>query len=370
LLLLTNEDYMHPNGQMPAYEWSFGDANPPVHAWAAWRVFEIDRQASGGRGDLSFLQRMYALNLMRIALELALYDDAFEEIASKFFEHFLHIARALTNIGEQHVGLWNEEDGFFYDVLNLPDGGMHELRLRSMVGLIPIFAVETIEPELLRRLPHFAQRLDMFLTRRVDLARLVSRWDKPGVGERRLLALLSKHRLTRVLRRMLDESEFLSDHGIRSLSRAHGMTPYVFERPGLRLSVGYEPAQSQTGLFGGNSNWRGPVWMPVNYLIIESLQRFHDYYGDDFTVEHPTGSGNHLTLKAVAHELSARLIRLFLKDEHGGRPIYGGVAQYRDDPHFADLILFHEYFHGDIGQGLGAAHQTGWTALIANLMQA
>jgi hypothetical protein len=429
LLLLTGEDYMHPNGQIPAYEWSFGDANPPVHAWAAWRVFEIEREAVGGRGDLSFLERMfhklilnfgwwvnrkdaqgrnvfqggflgldnisvfnrsdplptggyldqtdgtawmamYALNLMRIALELALYNDAFEEIASKFFEHFLRIARALTDIGEQGVGLWNEDDEFFYDVLNLPDGRIHELRLRSMVGLIPMFAVETIEPALFRRLPHFAKRLEVFLTRRTDLATLVSHWDEPGFGERRLLALLNGHRLRRVLYRLLDETEFLSDHGVRSLSRAHGEAPYVFEHQKVRLTVGYEPGESQTGLYGGNSNWRGPVWMPVNYLIIESLLRFHNYYGDDFKVEYPTGSGHHFSLKGVAQALAGRLTRLFLKDEQGNRPIYAGKPCFRDDPHFADLIWFHEYFHGDTGRGLGAAHQTGWTGLIAKLIHA
>jgi len=427
LLLLTNEDYMHPNGQIPAYEWAFGDANPPVHAWAAWRVFQIEREATGDRGDLSFLERifhklvlnfgwwvnrkdaqgrnmfqggflgldnisvfnrsdplptggyldqtdgtawmaMYALNLMRIALELALYNDAFEEIASKFFEHFLRIARALTDIGEQGVGLWNEEDGFFYDVLNLPDGRIRSLKLHSMVGLIPMFAVETIEPALLRRLPHFARRLEVFLSRRTDLALLVSRWDEPGQEQRRLLSLLSGPRLKRVLRRVLDETEFLSDHGVRSLSRTHAQAPYVFEHHGLKLSVGYEPAESQTGLYGGNSNWRGPVWMPVNYLIIESLLRFHDYFGNDFTVEYPTGSGRHLSLKEVARELAGRLTRLFLRDADGNRPIYAGQSCFRDDPHFRDLIWFHEFFDGDTGNGLGAAHQTGWTGLIAKLI--
>ncbi len=428
LLRLTSEDYMHPNGQIPAYEWAFGDANPPVHAWAAWRVFEIERNATGGKGDLSFLERMfhklilnfgwwvnrkdphgrdvfqggflgldniavfnrsetlptgghldqtdgtawmamYALNLMRIALELALYNDSFEEIAAKFFEHFLRIARAMTDIGERSVGLWNEEDSFYYDVLHLTDGQTHELRLRSMVGLIPLFAVEALEPELLHRLPHFAKRLDVLLTRRADLAKLVARWDHTGVGERRLLSLMPVHRLRKVLRRLLDEAEFLSPGGIRSMSRAHAESPYVFRHQGIEIAAGYEPAESETGLYGGNSNWRGPVWMPLNYLIIESLQKFHQYYGDDLKVEYPVGSNETLNLGDIAARLAARSTQLFLKDKHGARPIYGNYRRFSEDKHFQDLILFHEFFHGDTGQGLGAAHQTGWTGLVAKLLQ-
>ncbi|EWY37638.1 glucosidase [Skermanella stibiiresistens SB22] len=427
LLLLTSEDYMHPNGQIPAYEWAFGDVNPPVHAWAAWRVFEIERQANGGRGDRVFLERifhklmlnfawwvnrkdaqgrnvfqggflgldnigvfdrsrplptggfldqadgtawmaMFALKMMRIALELALEDDVFEDIASKFFEHFLYIAQALNNIGERGIGLWSESDKFFHDVLNLPDGTMHELKLRSMVGLTPLFAVETIEPDLLRRLPRFARRLDLFLNRRTDLASLVSRWDEPGVGERRLLSLLRGHRVKRLLVRMLDPEEFLSDHGIRSMSRAHAKEPYVFETEHQRISVGYEPGESQTYMFGGNSNWRGPVWFPMNYLLVEALERFHHYYGDDFLVECPTGSGTLMTLKQVAGEVSDRLTRLFLKDAEGRRPIHGDREVLQADPAFVDHVWFHEYFHGDTGAGLGASHQTGWTGLVANLL--
>jgi hypothetical protein len=428
LLLLTSENYMHPNGQIPAYEWAFGDVNPPVHGWAAWRVFQIERRVTGGRGDLVFLERifhklilnfswwvnrkdaqgrnvfqggflgldnigvfnrsealptggyldqtdgtawmaMYALNLMRIAIELAQHNNAFEDIATKFFEHFLYIARALTDIGEQDVGLWNEQDEFFYDVLNLPDGRMHQLRLRTIVGLIPMFAVETIEPASLKRLPNFSKRLEVFLTRRVDLAALVSRWDEPGLGERRLLSLLRGHRLKRLLARALDASEFLSDHGVRSLSAAHGRTPYVFEEGGRRFSVSYEPGEGETAAFGGNSNWRGPVWMPINYLIVESLEKFHHYYGDDFKVECPTGSGHFLTLLEIAQELSRRLTRLFLKGEDGHRPIFAGDERFRSDPHFKDMLWFHEYFHGDTGRGLGAAHQTGWTGLVAQLLR-
>jgi hypothetical protein len=428
LLLLASESYMHPNGQVPAYEWAFGDATPPVQAWAAWRVFEIERAATGGAGDRGFLERifhklllnfawwvnrkdahghnlfqggflgldnigvfdrsrplptggfldqtdgtawmaMFALNMMRIALELAQEDHVFEDIASKFFEHFLYIARALTDIGERGVGLWSESDQFFHDVLNLPDGRMHELKLRSMVGLTPLFAVETIEPELLARLPRFARRLRLFLDRRTDLASLVSRWNEPGLGERRLLSLLRGHRMKRLLVRMLDPAEFLSDHGVRSLSRAHANPPYTFATDGVRLTVGYEPGESQTEMFGGNSNWRGPVWLPVNFLLVEALDRFHHYYGDDFLVECPTGGGRLMTLRGIADEISGRLIRLFLKDASGRRPIYGGDERFQSDPGFADNLWFHEYFHGDTGAGLGASHQTGWTGLVANLLQ-
>jgi hypothetical protein len=266
------------------------------------------------------------------------------------------------------VGLWNEQDEFFYDVLNLPDGRMHDLKLRSMVGLTPMFAVETIEPETLRRLPRFAHRLRTFLQRRTDLAGLVSRWDEPGVGERRLLSLLRGHRMKRLLARMLDPAEFLSDHGIRSLSRAYADQPYVFESEGARISVGYEPGESNSAMFGGNSNWRGPVWMPLNFLLIESLERFHHYYGDDFLVEAPTGSGTKRTLLQIADDLRGRLTSLFLKDPSGGRPTNGDNARLQSDPHFQDCIWFHEYFHGDSGVGLGAAHQTGWTGLVANLL--
>ncbi|MCK8786646.1 glucosidase [Roseomonas sp. NAR14] len=428
LLLLLSEDYMHPNGQIPAYEWQFSDVNPPVHAWAAYRVFEIERETTGGKGDRAFLLRifnklmlnfawwvnrkdgkgrnvfqggflgldnigvfdrsrplpnggyldqadgtawmaMFSLNMMRIALELALEDDSFQDIASKFFEHFLYIAQALSNIGERGVGLWSEEDEFFHDVLNMPDGRMVELKLRSMVGLTPLFAVETIEPELLERLPRFAARLKQFLERRVDLASLVSRWNEPGLGERRLLSLLRGHRMKCLLQRMLDTNEFLSPYGIRSMSRAHAEKPYLFDSDGMRISVGYEPGESQTFMFGGNSNWRGPIWFPMNYLLVESLRRFHYYYGDEFVVECPTGSGVMMNLKEVSNELSRRLVSLFLKDGEGRRPIYGDVERMQSDPHFRDRILFHEYFHAETGKGLGASHQCGWTGLVARLIQ-
>jgi hypothetical protein len=430
LVLLTREWFMHPNGQLPAYEWGFGDVNPPVHAWATWRVFQIDRKQRGDCGDLAFLERvfhklmlnftwwvnrkdaqgrnifqggflgldnigvfdrsaplpnggfinqsdgtswmaMYCLNLMRIALELALHNPVYQDIATKFFEHFLHIAEAMTNIGgsEHGIGLWDEEDQFYYDELNLPDGHMIKLKVRSMVGLIPLFAVETLEPEVLEKVPDFHRRLQWFLNYRPDLAKLVSRWEEPGRGERRLLSLLRGHRMKRLLKRMLDESEFLSDYGVRGLSKQHAQAPYVFDCCGRPLRVAYEPGESMSGLFGGNSNWRGPIWFPVNYLLIESLQKFHHYYGDDFKVECPTGSGKFLTSNEVANELTRRLTRIFLRDEQGTRPVLAYHDKLHKDPHFRDYVLFHEYFHGDTGRGVGASHQTGWTGLVAKLLQ-
>jgi hypothetical protein len=430
LVLLTREWYMHPSGQLPAYEWAFGDVNPPVHAWATWRVFQIDRHQRGDCGDLAFLERvfhklmlnftwwvnrkdaqgrnifqggflgldnigvfdrssplptggfinqadgtawmaMYCLNLMRIALELALHNPVYEDIATKFFEHFLSIAGALSNIGGEGsgLGLWHEEDRFYYDELNLPDGRMVPLKVRSMVGLIPLFAVETLEPELLERLPGFALRLKWFLNYRPELASLVSRWEEPGRGERRLLSLLRGHRMKLILRRMLDESEFLSPHGVRALSQQHRDEPYTVWAGGVAHTVRYVPGESDTGLFGGNSNWRGPIWFPVNYLLIESLQKFHHYFGDDFTVECPTGSGTFLTIQGVADELSRRLASLFLRDGSGRRATFGNQEKLQTDRHFRDYLLFHEYFHGDSGEGLGASHQTGWTGLIAKLLQ-
>jgi hypothetical protein len=428
LILLTRAWYMHPNGQIPAYEWAFGDVNPPVHAWAAWRVFQIDRKQRGGRGDLAFLERvyhklmlnftwwvnrkdvlgrhvfqggflgldnigvfdrsaplptggyinqadgtgwmaMYCLNLMRIALELAQRDHVYEDIATKFFEHFLYIAKAMTDMAGQDIELWDEEDQFFYDELCLTDGTIVPLRVRSMVGLIPLFAVETLESDHLDHVPQFKARLEWFLNYRPDLANLVSRWHEPGLGDRRLLSLLRAHRMKALLRRMLDETEFLSDYGIRALSKAHEADPYVFEHQGHRLTVEYVPAESETGSFGGNSNWRGPIWFPVNYLLIESLQKFHHYYGDDFKVECPTGSGNMMTLEQVAEELGRRLIRIFMRDEQGRRAVFGDHPKLQDDPHFRDYPLFYEYFHGDSARGVGASHQTGWTGLVAKLLQ-
>jgi hypothetical protein len=432
LVLLAREWYMHPNGQLPAYEWALGDVNPPVHAWAAWRVFQIDRKQRGDGGDLAFLERvfhkltlnftwwvnrkdaegrnvfqggflgldnigvfdrsaqlptgghidqadgtswmaMYALNLMRIALELAQHNHVYEDIATKFFEHFLHIAEAMSHIGGEDgcvggLGLWDDHDEFFYDVLHLPDGSMQPLKVRSMVGLIPLFAVETLEPELLARVPEFAGRLEWFLNYRPDLARLVSHWNVEGRGKRRLLSLLRGRRMKRLLRRMLDENEFLSSYGVRAVSRVHADEPYRYHVNGVDLSVRYQPGESDSAVFGGNSNWRGPVWFPVNFLIIESLQKFHHYYGDDFKVECPTGSGTFLTLNQIANELALRLNRIFLLDRAGRRACYGDHPRLQSDPHFRDHILFYEYFHGDNGRGVGASHQTGWTGLVAKLL--
>ncbi|HKV44800.1 MAG TPA: glucosidase [bacterium] len=426
LILLLREWYMHPNGQLPAYEWAFGDVNPPVHAWAAWRVYKIARRITGV-ADRSFLERvflklllnftwwvnrkdvegrnvfqggflgldnigvfdrsqplpggghidqadgtawmgMYCLNMLAIALELARDDPAYEDVATKFLEHFLYIAGALNNIGGDGIAMWDETDEFFYDVLH-SGGRQEQLRVRSVVGIIPLLAVETIEPVLLEKLPDFRARLEWFLANRPQLAGLVSRWYEPGTGERRLFALARGHRMKRVLRRMLDPAEFLSDHGIRSVSRYHAAHPFVLEMEGTVRTCMYEPAESRTGLFGGNSNWRGPVWFPINFLIIEALQRFHHYYGDDFLVECPTGSGTKMTLWQVSQELSRRLTHIFLRGPDGHRPIFGGSEVLQTDPHWRDLLLFHEYFHGDSGAGLGASHQTGWTALVAKLLE-
>ena len=432
LLLLTREWYMHPNGQLPAYEWNFGDVNPPVHAWAAWRVFQIDRKQRGDCGDLGFLERvfhklmlnftwwvnrkdaagpkhlpgrlprpgqhrrlrpqrplptggfldqadgtswmaMYCLNLMRIALELALHNPVYEDIATKFFEHFLHIAEAMTNIGGDGsgVGLWDEAGRVLLrraEPARRPE--MIKLKVRSMVGLIPLFAVETLEPEMLAKLPDFKRRLKWFLNYRPDLANLVSRWEEPGRGERRLLSLLRGHRMKCLLRRMLDETEFLSDYGVRALSRQHRDQPYTFWAGGMAHAVSYLPAESDSGLFGGNSNWRGPIWLPVNFLIIESLQKFHHYYGDDFKVECPTGSGQLRTIDEVARgdqpPPDAHLPARRAGPAPGpGRPRQGCTTI----PQFRDYVLFHEYFHGDTGRGVGASHQTGWTGLVAKLLQ-
>jgi hypothetical protein len=426
LILLTREWYMHPNGQFPAYEWAFGDVNPPVHAWATWRVYQMD-QALTGRPDRGFLERvfhklllnftwwvnrkdadgrnifqggflgldniglfdrsaplptggtmnqadgtawmaMYSLNLLRISLELAIENKVYEDTATKFFEHFLYIAEAMTRMGGED-GLWDEQDGFFYDMLALPDERPLPLRVRSMVGLIPLFTVEVIEPDFFKQLPDFTRRLQWFLNYRPDLARLVSRWTEPASGERHLLSLLRGHRMKMLLRRMLDESEFLALHGVRAVSKIHATQPYVFEHGGHRFCISYEPGESSSGIFGGNSNWRGPVWMPVNYLLIESLRKFHLYYGQDFKIEHPVGSGAMLSLSEVAAELSARLCSLFLRGTDGRRPVLGDNRLAQEDPEFHDNILFHEYFDGDTGRGLGASHQTGWTGLVALLLQ-
>jgi hypothetical protein len=334
----------------------------------------FDRSAqlpTGGyinQSDGTSWMAMYSLNLMRIALELAGHNHVYEDIASKFFEHFLNIAEAMNCIVSKDCGLWDEDDQFFYDVLNLPNDDRVRMRIRSMVGLIPLFAVETLEPELLEKLPGFRKRLEWFLSHRPDLARLVSHWQSPGRGERRLLSLLRGHRMKKLLRRMLDESEFLSDYGVRALSRAHLAEPYVFKVDHTDVAVRYAPGESESRQFGGNSNWRGPIWFPMNFLIIESLQKFHHYYGNDFKVECPTGSGRYLTIDGVATELSQRLSRLFLKDARGERAVLRHQPELQTDPYYQDCIPFYEYFHGETGRGVGASHQSGWTSLIAKLL--
>jgi hypothetical protein len=310
---------------------------------------------------------MFCLNLLKISLELACTNPTYEDIASKFFEHFLYIAEAMSH-GDQS-GLWDEQDGFYYDHLRMPDNSIQRLKIRSMVGLIPLFAVDTLEPSMLADLPGFSRRLEWFLRNRPDLCRNLASMTKEGVGERRLLSIVGPRRLRRVLRTMLDEAEFLSPYGIRSMSRYHRENPYVLHVNGAEYRVDYEPGESRTSLFGGNSNWRGPMWFPVNYLIIESLQKFNHYLGNEFQIEFPTGSGNLMNLGDVAAELSRRLARLFIRDATGRRPIYGNDDRQQLDPHFRDLILFYEYFHGDTGEGCGASHQTGWTALVAKLIQ-
>ena len=428
LMLMLREWYMHPNGQIPAYEWAYGDVNPPVHAWAALRVYQIEKKRTG-RGDRKFLARvyqklllnftwwvnrkdaegknvfeggflgldnigvfdrsqplpiggklvqsdgtswmaMYCLNMLAIALELSREDDSYEDLASKFFEHFIYISDAMNNLGDDNLSLWDDADGFYYDVLH-----MHEkhynmpLKVRSMVGLIPLFAVATIEPDILEALPNFKRRLQWFIDNRPDLTGNINCARTPGQGERRLLAVAYRDRLESVLKFMLDENEFLSPHGIRAVSRYHAFAPYVLHVNGNEHRVDYEPAESSSGLFGGNSNWRGPIWFPVNYLLIESLQKFHHYYGDDFKIECPTGSGTMMNLWEVSQELSRRMSHIFLRNGDGRRPVFGDSEKYQTDPHFRDHVLFYEYFHGDNGSGVGASHQTGWTGLVAKLLQ-
>jgi len=425
LVLFLREWYMHPNGQIPAYEFAFGDVNPPVHAWSAWRVYKM----TGARGerDRLFLARVfqklvlnfnwwvnrkdlegnhifsggflgldnigvfdrskplptgghleqadgtawmafYSATMLSMALELAREDPAMEDMASKFFEHFVAITDAMNSLGG--TGLWDEKDGFYYDRLHL-DGSSIPLRVRSMVGLIPLFAVEVLEQDLIDRLPGFRKRMDWFLKNRRDLSRQISyleSGDHHGHGHR-LLAIPSKARLERVLRYLLDEREFLSDYGIRSLSRVHHERPYVFNAGGMDYRVDYVPAEGNTGLFGGNSNWRGPVWFPLNFLLVEALERYHHFFGDDFKVECPTGSGRRMNLQEVSREIASRLTRIFLPDAKGRRPVHGDERRYAEDPHWKDLILFYEYFHGDNGRGVGASHQTGWTALVVRCLE-
>ncbi|MBF2004914.1 MAG: glucosidase [Chlorogloeopsis fritschii C42_A2020_084] len=426
LTRLTREWYLHPNGQIPAYEWHFSDVNPPVHAWAAWRVYQIEQEFYG-RSDREFLERvfqklllnftwwvnrkdnngdnvfqggflgldnigifdrsselptggyleqsdgtswmgMYCLNMLTIALELAKTNPTYEDIASKFFEHFLYIADAMDHIGKTDIHLWDDDDQFFYDVLHMPHGERQRLKVRSMVGLVPLFATETIEASLLNAFPGFKKRFEWFINNRPDLQKNIACLEIPGSEARRLLAIVSPEKLKVILQKMLDESEFLSPYGIRSASKFHAEHPYIFEVDGQQHRVDYEPAESTSGMFGGNSNWRGPVWFPMNFLIIESLQKFYRYLGDGFQIECPTGSGKFMNLNEVATELSHRLMSIFLCDSVNYRPVHGGNYLFQNHPDWHDFILFYEYFHGDNGAGLGANHQTGWTGLVAYLI--
>lgn len=426
LILLLREWYMHPNGQLPAYEWALGDVNPPVHAWAAGRVYKIEKKRKGV-GDRKFLERvfhklllnftwwvnrkdtegrnvfqggflgldniglfdrsaplptggyieqsdatswmgMYCLNMLNMALELARDDPAYEDVASKFFEHFVYICNAMNSMASAGIELWNKEDGFYYDVLHLPDGRRHPMKIRSMVGLTPLFAVTTLESWEIDHLTGFKRRMQWFIENRPDLSENIETQTAED-GFRKFLSLINRNRLKSVLSYMLDESEFLSSYGIRSISRFYKDHPYAVHVNGNEYRVDYEPAESTTGLFGGNSNWRGPIWFPMNYLIIESLQKFHFYLGDSFKVEFPTGSGQHRDLWEIAGELSRRLTHIFLQDENGKRPVFGNSKKFQEDPNWKNYVLFYEYFHGDLGCGIGASHQTGWTGLVAKLLQ-
>jgi hypothetical protein len=427
LILLLREWYMHPNGQLPAYEWAFGDVNPPVHAWAAWRVYKIERRVRGA-ADRGFLEKvfhklllnftwwvnrkdpdgmnifqggflgldnigvfdrsaplptgghleqsdgtswmgMYCLNMLAIALELAKDDPAYEDVASKFFEHFVNIAHAMNDMGTEGISLWDNQDGFYYDVLHLPSGDDHFLKIRSLVGLIPLFAVETLEPEIVDRLPGFKRRMQWFIDNHADVPEHIEMTQRSARGVRRLLSLANRKQLKRILSRMLDETEFLSPYGVRSLSRYHLDHPYEVQVNDHISRVDYEPAESTSGIFGGNSNWRGPIWFPMNYLLVESLQKYHHYYGEDFKVEFPSRSGSEVDLWEVSAEISRRLVHIFVRDKEGRRPVAGGTEVFQSDPHWRDLLLFYEYFHGDNGAGIGASHQTGWTGLVAKLIE-
>ncbi|MGH9713979.1 MAG: MGH1-like glycoside hydrolase domain-containing protein [Candidatus Acidiferrales bacterium] len=425
LILFLREWYMHPNGQLPAYEWNFSDVNPPVHAWAAWRVYKITSRITGKK-DRNFLERafhklllnftwwvnrkdpegknvfeggflgldnigvfdrstplgpgnyveqsdgtswmaMFCLDMLSMSMELAKADPAYEDVASKFFEHFVYISQAMNDMGGAGIGLWDEADGFYYDVVHLGDKRV-PMKVRSMVGLVPLFASETFEPEELDRFPGFKRRMQWFLKHHADLGEHVDMSQRTARGTRLLLTIANRKKLERIYRYLLDENEFLSPYGIRALSKYHDQHPFVIHHDGQTNSVGYEPAESTTSLFGGNSNWRGPVWFPMNFLLIESLQRIHFYYGEDFKVEYPTGSGQQKTLWGVAAEISRRLTHIFLR-RGGRRAVYGNDSLFQNDPHWRDLINFYEYFHGETGAGLGANHQTGWTALVAKLIE-
>ncbi|HXA56088.1 MAG TPA: hypothetical protein VNU84_01545 [Candidatus Acidoferrum sp.] len=426
LALFLREWYMHPNGQLPAYEWNFSDVNPPVHAWAAWRVYKIAARVQG-EPDRNFLERvfhklllnftwwvnrkdpegnnvfqggflgldnigvfdrsvplgpgnfieqsdgtswmaMYCLDMLGMAIELARYDSAYEDVASKFFEHFVHISRAMNDIGGEGIGLWDDKDGFYYDVLHMGQAGHVPMKVRSMVGIVPLFAVGTFEPEDYLRLPGFVKRMQWFIDHNKDVAEHVDMSRRSDKGQRLLLTIANRKKLERIYRYVFDEDEFLSQHGVRALSKFHKDNPYQLQVDGQTHSVDYEPAESLSSLFGGNSNWRGPVWFPLNFLLIESMQRVHYYYGDEFQVECPARSGKNMSLWSAAAEVSRRLSKLFLRRD-GKRAVYGTTTLFQEDPYWRDLILFYEYFNGETGAGLGASHQTGWTALVAKLIE-
>ncbi|HMK66199.1 MAG TPA: glucosidase, partial [Thermodesulfobacteriota bacterium] len=425
LELMVREDYLHPNGQIPAYEWNFGDVNPPVHAWSTMFTYRL-QQVRHGQGDREWLERvfqklllnftwwvnrkdrsgsnvfeggflgldnigvfdrsaplptggyleqadgtawmaLFCQNMLEISAELAMENPAYLDIVRKFIDHFLWISSSMMN-GGGGTGMWDEEDGFFYDVLRLPDGRSERLKVRSMVGLLPFCAVTVFEGLLLKKHPEMLTSLKRFLDARPELIAFIHDPLKPGYKGRLMDAVLDEKKLRRVLTRMLDEDEFLSPYGIRSLCRCHADEPFVFRVGHEEYRVSYLPAESDTGMFGGNSNWRGPIWMPVNGLIIRALTQYYAYYGNDFTVECPTGSGRWMNLYQVAEEIKQRLANIFLKDKDSRRPVYGGTRKFQEDPYWRDLILFYEYFHGDNGAGLGASHQTGWTGLIARAL--
>lgn len=428
LSVILREYYMHPNGQIPAYEWSFSDVNPPVHAWATWKVYEIDKETNGGVGDTVFLERifhklllnftwwvnlkdengnnifgggflgmdnigvfdrsadlptgghleqadgtgwmaMYCLNMLRIACEISLKNPVYQDMASKFFEHFLQISGAMQFMGDNKVNLWDDEDKFYYDMLHKENGDAESLKIRSMVGLIPLFAVEVLTPELLEKLPAFKRRVEWVLKNRPDLAGLISSWHHHGKGESRLLSTLRGHRMKMILKRMFDENEFLSNYGVRSLSKYHKEHPYKFKHDGETIQVDYTPAEATGDMFGGNSNWRGPIWFPMNYLILDSLEKFHSYYGTDFKIEFPTHSGQMMTIQEASEGVATRLISLFIPDVNKKIPMYGEYEKFQKDTLFNKNHLFFEYFDGDTGKGLGANHQTGWTGLISEIIR-
>lgn len=428
LAVVLREYYMHPNGQIPAYEWNFSDVNPPVHAWATWKVYEIDKVANNGQGDIEFLERIYhkllmnftwwvnqkdeegnnifgggflgmdnigvfdrnanipgmkleqadatgwmamfTLNMLRISCEIALERPSYQDMASKFFEHFLHIAAAMNKpISESKTGLWDEEDQFYYDKMNTVSGDPVFLKIRSLVGLVPLFAVEVIDEAMLEKLPDFKRRVEWVLNNRADLASMISRWNEPGKGETHLLSLLRGHRMKMVLKRVFDAGEFLSDYGIRSMSKYYKENPYSMNMGGENHRVSYTPAESELSIMGGNSNWRGPIWFPLNFLIIDSLLKFYEYYGDDYEIEYPTDSSDIVTLKEAALAVAKRLISIFQENTSGEKPVNDGIQKFNKDTHFKDYFTFFEYFNGDNGAGLGAAHQTGWTGLVADLIE-